>query len=485
MRQPADEADRVGDEIAAALVLEAARRRVERLEQPVADGDAGVGERVEERRLAGVRVAGERDGRRLGAAALLAADVALAARAPRSRSRSSVTRRRASRRSVSSCDSPGPRVPTPPPSRSRCCHIPRMRGRLYSSCASSTWSFPSALTACWAKMSRISCVRSTTRAWSAFSSVRCCDGLSSSSTSSTSAARVAVRLLQLLELALADVRARVGHAPVLDDPRRPARRRAVRASSSSSASSSAPSAPGASTARTSPRSGSGRRRAIGLSHRHPTRHYDSCRADSRSRRPDARARRRPLGEPSRGARRWSSCASLLPGEPLYDDGEAIVWGDAGGAGRPRRTSSTRCRRRGTCPGRIDGRRRARPRRERHEGRRRGDARARARRRRRRATSSSRARRSRSRRARCPALFASGVLAGVELAVVLEPTDCDPPRRLPRQPPGARRVPRRERALRPAVDGPRTRSTRSWRASRRSPRSSRSTSSSTGSSTARC
>ena len=35
-----------------------------------------------------------------------------------------------------------------------------MRGRLYSSCASSTWSFPSALTACWAKMSRISCVRS-------------------------------------------------------------------------------------------------------------------------------------------------------------------------------------------------------------------------------------------------------------------------------------------------------------------------------------
>ncbi len=42
--------------------------------------------------------------------------------------------------------------------------MPRMRGRLYSSCASSTWSLPSAVTACWAKMSRISCVRSTTRA---------------------------------------------------------------------------------------------------------------------------------------------------------------------------------------------------------------------------------------------------------------------------------------------------------------------------------
>ena len=54
-------------------------------------------------------------------------------------------RRRASRRSVSSWVSPGPRVPTPPPRRSRCCHMPRMRGRLYSSCASSTWSLPSAL----------------------------------------------------------------------------------------------------------------------------------------------------------------------------------------------------------------------------------------------------------------------------------------------------------------------------------------------------
>ena len=49
--------------------------------------------------------------------------------------------------------------------------MPRMRGRLYSSCASSTWSLPSALTACWAKMSRISCVRSTTRVESASSSV--------------------------------------------------------------------------------------------------------------------------------------------------------------------------------------------------------------------------------------------------------------------------------------------------------------------------
>ena len=39
MRQAADEADRVGDEVAAAVVLEAARRRVERLEEPVLDRD--------------------------------------------------------------------------------------------------------------------------------------------------------------------------------------------------------------------------------------------------------------------------------------------------------------------------------------------------------------------------------------------------------------------------------------------------------------
>src|ERR671931_173222 len=65
--------------------------------------------------------------------------------------------------------------------------MPRMRGRLYSSCASSTCNLPSALVACCAKMSRISCVRSTTRACSVSSSVRCCDGSSSSSTRSTSA----------------------------------------------------------------------------------------------------------------------------------------------------------------------------------------------------------------------------------------------------------------------------------------------------------
>src|SRR5581483_3217012 len=48
MRQAADESDRVGDEITAAFVLEPARRRIERLEEPVPDGDAGASESVEQ-----------------------------------------------------------------------------------------------------------------------------------------------------------------------------------------------------------------------------------------------------------------------------------------------------------------------------------------------------------------------------------------------------------------------------------------------------
>ncbi len=77
VRQPPDESDCVREEIAAPFVFEAARRRVQCLEQAVANGDGCVGQRVQKRRLADVRVARERDGRRLRAAALLPADVAL------------------------------------------------------------------------------------------------------------------------------------------------------------------------------------------------------------------------------------------------------------------------------------------------------------------------------------------------------------------------------------------------------------------------
>jgi succinyl-diaminopimelate desuccinylase len=60
-RQAADEADRVGDEVALPVVLECARGRVEGLEKTVVDGGVRAGERVQEGRLADVRIAGERD----------------------------------------------------------------------------------------------------------------------------------------------------------------------------------------------------------------------------------------------------------------------------------------------------------------------------------------------------------------------------------------------------------------------------------------
>ena len=71
-RQPADEADGVRDEVALAVVLEAPRRRVERLEEPVVDRHVRVRERVQERRLTDVRVAREGDRGNLRPLALLA-----------------------------------------------------------------------------------------------------------------------------------------------------------------------------------------------------------------------------------------------------------------------------------------------------------------------------------------------------------------------------------------------------------------------------
>ena len=81
-RQAPDEADRVGHEVALPVVLEPARGRVERLEEAVLDRHLGAGERVQQGRLADVRVARERDGRHLGALALLAADTALGLERP-------------------------------------------------------------------------------------------------------------------------------------------------------------------------------------------------------------------------------------------------------------------------------------------------------------------------------------------------------------------------------------------------------------------
>ena len=327
--------------------------------------------------------------------------------------------------------------------------MPRIRGRLYSSCASSTWSLPSALTACWAKMSRISCVRSTTRAWRAFSSVRCWEGLSSSSTSSTSAPRVAVFLLQLLDLPLADVRARVGQPPVLDDPAhgldsgRPRKLlelgelvRAVGA--------------GSEHGKHEPALGLGRPGAIGLSHRHPPFIMTPAMPAS-----DLAARTLELvnvpSESRREAAAMELVRSLLPGEPLYDDGEAIVWGDAATRRSCSRGTSTRCPPRKTSPGWIAD--------DAVHGLGASDMKGGV------AVMLELARDGAPGRyvfftreevpideSPLPGVFASGVLAGVELAVVLEPTDGILHAGCLGNLQARDRLPRRERALGAAVDG---------------------------------
>ena len=122
-RQAADEADRVGHEVALAVVLERPRGRVERLEEPVVHRRVRTGQRVQKRRLADVRVPGERDRRDSRALPLLPARRALHPE-PAQPALEERDARARSRRSVSSWLSPGPRVPTPPPRRSRCCHMP-------------------------------------------------------------------------------------------------------------------------------------------------------------------------------------------------------------------------------------------------------------------------------------------------------------------------------------------------------------------------
>ena len=254
VRESADEAHRVGDEVAAAL-LESPRRRVERLEEAIVDGDARAGERVEERRLAGVRVAGERDCRRGSGAARACAS------ARRCRGSGGAVGRRPARRASAVRSSraglAGASVPTPPsiiaPRRSRCCCRARMRGRLYSSCASSTWSFPGAARA--ARRCRGSAAWSTTRAFSSSSSFRCWDGLSSWSTSSDSAPTVLYASLSSTSLPL-PTKVAGPASPDAGSAKPPApHRRSVRAPRSRRASRLS-SVPGASTDRMKPRSGS-------------------------------------------------------------------------------------------------------------------------------------------------------------------------------------------------------------------------------------
>ena len=66
-------------------------------------------------------------------------------------------------------------------------------------------------------MSRISCVRSTTRASRASSSVALLDGVELVVDEQDVCARLLERRLQLRQLALADVRSRIGALPLLDE----------------------------------------------------------------------------------------------------------------------------------------------------------------------------------------------------------------------------------------------------------------------------
>src|SRR4029453_7956594 len=72
----------VGDEVPLPVVLEGPCGRVERLEEAVVDRDLGVRERVQQGRLADVRVAGQRDDGRLAAPPFLAACLTLAGGLP-------------------------------------------------------------------------------------------------------------------------------------------------------------------------------------------------------------------------------------------------------------------------------------------------------------------------------------------------------------------------------------------------------------------
>ena len=119
------------------------------------------------------------------------------------------------RRSVSSFVSPGPRVPMPPPSRDSASLAPTSRGIRYLSCASSTCSLPSRVRARRAKMSRMSCVRSTTLRSSAPSRLRSCAGLSSLSKMTTSAPQLVARRGERLDLAAAEERRRIRLRPLL------------------------------------------------------------------------------------------------------------------------------------------------------------------------------------------------------------------------------------------------------------------------------
>ena len=120
-RQVGDEADGVGqDDAPAAREPHLAHGRIERREHLVLGEDAGAGDAVEQRRLAGVGVADDGDDRIGHACAAPCGAVRACARRLPGRLRMAMMRSSIMRRSSSICASPGPpRKPKPPRWRSK------------------------------------------------------------------------------------------------------------------------------------------------------------------------------------------------------------------------------------------------------------------------------------------------------------------------------------------------------------------------------
>ena len=131
VRQPVDESDGVGDQqLAAVGQPHLADQRIERDEQRVRRLGVRTRQHVEQRRLARVGVADQRDGRHRRLVPPLAQLAAALAHLSMS-SLIAWMRVRMRRRSVSSLVSPGPRVPMPPPSRDSAAPAPASRGSRY------------------------------------------------------------------------------------------------------------------------------------------------------------------------------------------------------------------------------------------------------------------------------------------------------------------------------------------------------------------
>ena len=188
VRQLVDEAHGVGhDRRLAVAELDLAAGRIERGEQLVLGArHLRADERVEQGRLAGVRVADDADGRPQPAIAAARRGLALLA---------DLLDAFLHLRDPGPDDPPvglelalagSPGADPAAGARLRCVHSRVRRGSWYSSWASSTWSRPSWVWAWRAKMSRISRLRSMTLTLSSSSSARCWAGDSSSSATSRS-----------------------------------------------------------------------------------------------------------------------------------------------------------------------------------------------------------------------------------------------------------------------------------------------------------